>query len=113
MQITQVTTNGCSWTFRNYSGSTGDGATTWQTTGTFGNYATASFSSSNDAGGGNWYTGSALGLDIVKEQIFSYGNTIDLKVDVTNYIKTWYTASLVDAAKGFPNNGFLVKTIKF
>ena len=104
-----VTTNGCSWIFRNYSGSTGDGATTWQTTGTFGNYATASFSSSNDAGGGNWYTGSALGLDIVKEQVFSYGNTIDLKVDVTNYIKTWYTASLVDAAKGFPNNGFLVK----
>ena len=41
--------------------------------------------------------------------MFSYGNTIDLKVDVTNYIKTWYTASLVDAAKGFPNNGFLVK----
>ena len=35
-----VTTNGCSWIFRNYSGSAGDGATTWQTTGTFGNYAT-------------------------------------------------------------------------
>ena len=104
-----VTTDGCSWTFRNYSGSTADGATTWQTGGTFGAYATASFSSSNDAGGGNWYTGSALGLDIVKEQIFSYGNTIDLKLDVTNYIKTWYTASLVDAAKGFPNDGFLVK----
>ncbi len=74
----------------------------------FGAYSVASHTGSSP-GGGNWYTGSSLGLDIVKEQVFSYGNTIDLKVDVTNYIKTWYTASLVDAAKGFPNNGFLVK----
>ena len=73
----------------------------------FGAYSVASFSGS--VGGGNWYTGSTLGLDIVNYQTFSYGNSIDLKLDVTNYIKNWYTASLVDAAKGFPNNGFLVK----
>ena len=74
----------------------------------FGAYSVASFSGSA-LGGGNWYTGSALGLDIVNYQTFSYGNSVDLKLNVTNYIKNWYTASLVDAAKGFPNNGFLVK----
>ena len=103
-----VTTDGVSWTFRNYSGSASGGATTWQTTGPFGAYATASYSGSAE-GGGNWYTGSNLGLDVTNYQTFSYGNSIDLKLDVTNYIKNWYTSSLVDVAKGFPNNGFLVK----
>ena len=74
----------------------------------FGAYSVASHSGSA-IGGGNWYTGSALGLDIVNYQTFAYGNSVDLKLDVTNYVKNWYTASLVDAAKGFPNNGFLVK----
>ena len=104
-----VTTDGCSWIFRNYSGSAADGAVTWQTTGTFGDFATASFSSSDDAGGGNWYTGSALGLDIELGKTFSYGNDVDFKVDITNIVKNWYTASLVDAAKGFPNDGLIVK----
>ncbi len=74
----------------------------------FGAYSVASHTGSA-VGGGNWYTGSALGLDIVNYQTFSYGNSVDLRLDVTNYVKNWYTASLVDAAKGFPNNGFLVK----
>ena len=75
----------------------------------FGAYSEASWSGSIDGAGGNWYTGSNIGLDVEQEKIFSYGQGIDLNIDVTDTIKTWYTNSLSDNSKGFPNNGFLVK----
>ena len=74
----------------------------------FGAFSEASFSGSA-IGGGNWYTGSNVGLDIEQSKIFSYGQGTDLNIDVTNIIKTWYTYSLASSTKGFPNNGFLVK----
>ena len=101
------TTDGASWEWRTYSGSD-VGAQKWQTTGTFGAYATTSFSSSAE-GGGNWYTGSNLELPVIQSQSFSYGNDVDLSVNVTDTIKTWYTNSLVDNTVGFQNDGFLVK----
>tara|TARA_R110001606_G_scaffold34268_6_gene101287 strand:+ start:3074 stop:5263 length:2190 start_codon:yes stop_codon:yes gene_type:complete len=73
-----------------------------------GNYASTSYSGSNP-GGGNWYTGSNIGLPIVQSQSFSYGIGVDLSVDVTNTIKTWTTHSLVSSSKGFPNDGFIIK----
>ena len=75
----------------------------------FGAYSEASWSGSIDGAGGNWYTGSNVGLDVEQEKIFSYGQGIDLNIDVTDTVKTWYTNSLADNTKGFPNNGFLVK----
>jgi len=75
----------------------------------FGAYSIASWSGSLDGAGGNWYTGSNVGLDIEQSKTFSYGQGIDLNIDVTNTIKTWYTYSLASNTKGFPNNGFLVK----
>ena len=101
------TTDGASWMWRTYSGSDA-GALKWQTTGTYGDKATASFASTAE-GGGNWYTGSNVGLPVIQSQSFSYGNNVDLSVDVTDTIKTWNTNSLVDNAKGFTNDGFLVK----
>ena len=74
----------------------------------FGAFSEASFSGSA-AGGGNWYTGSNVGLDVIQERVFTYGQGIDLDVDVTDTVKTWYTNSLASNTKGFPNNGFLVK----
>jgi len=74
----------------------------------FGAFSVASYSGSS-AGGGNWYTGSNLGLPVIQSQSFSYGIGVDLSVDVTDTIKTWYTNSLVDNTIGFTNNGFLVK----
>ena len=101
-------TDGASWEWRTFSGSAGIGAEKWQTAEPFLNKATASFSSSAE-GGGNWYTGSNLELPVIQSQSFSYGIGVDLSVDVTDTIKTWYTNSLVDNAIGFPNDGFLVK----
>jgi len=74
----------------------------------FGAFSEASWSGSAE-GGGNWYTGSNYGLNVVQEKVFSYGQGIDLDVDVTDTVKTWYTYSLASNTKGFPNNGFLVK----
>ena len=75
----------------------------------FGAFSVASYSGSDVAGGGNWYTGSNVGLDVIQERVFSYGSGIDLDVDVTDTVKTWYTYSLASVTKGFPNDGFLVK----
>ena len=75
----------------------------------FGAYSVASYSGSDVAGGGNWYTGSNLGLDVTQSRVFSYGTGIDINIDVTDTVKTWYTNSLASNALGFPNNGFLVK----
>ena len=75
----------------------------------FGAFSEASFSGSDTYGGGNWYTGSNVGLDVTQSRVFSYGQGIDINVDVTDTVKTWYTNSLADNTKGFPNNGFLVK----
>ena len=97
-----IITNGSSWNWLDYSGSV-----EWPTSG-FPSYVTASFSSSLE-GGGNWYTGSNLTLDpVTQSQTFSYSDTKDIFVDVTNTVETWYSYSL-DNANGFANEGFLVK----
>jgi len=97
-----IVTNGASWDWRDYSGST-----EWPSSG-FGDYVTASFESTLP-GGGNWYTGSNLTLDpISQSQIFSYSDTKDILVDVTNTVETWYSYSL-DNTNGFKNEGFIVK----
>ena len=102
-----LSTDGASWEFMTYSGSDA-GAEKWQIVDPYNAYATASFIL-NEEGGGTWYTGSNLGLPVIQSQSFSYGMGVDLSVDVTNTIKTWFTNSLVDNTKGFINDGFLVK----
>lgn len=94
-----ITTNGVSWKFRLSSGS-GEWPTSYST------YVTASYSGSN-SGGGNWYTGSALGLDVTQSQVLDYSSEKDLNVNVTNTVRTWYSAS--NGLGGFSNDGFLVK----
>lgn len=94
-----ITTNGVSWKSRLSSGS-GD----WPTS--YSNYVTASYSGSN-TGGGTWYTGSDLGLDVTHSQVLSYSSNKDLNVDVTNTILTWYSAS--NSLGGFTNDGFIIK----
>ena len=97
------TINGVSWVWQDYSGST-----KWPTTG-FAENITASFLGSQYEGGGNWYTGSNLPLDpITQSQTFSYADTKDVFVDVTNTVETWYSYSL-DNTKGFKNEGFIIK----
>lgn len=95
--LTQVT-NGTSWLYRTTSGSNAWDTSSW------GAYATASFHPSH-SGGGVWYTGSSLGLNVIHSQSFSYQEPTDLNVDVTTTIRTWYSG-------GLPNNGFLVKQRK-
>ena len=96
--------NGCSWKFRSYSGSN-----PWLTSG-FTQYATGSYG--DVSGGGNWYTGSALGLDVTQSQVYNYTSDKDIWVDVTNTIFTWYSQSKALTSDGFNNDGFIVKQSK-
>jgi hypothetical protein len=100
-----LVTNGVSWTYQ----TVGDGKK-WDT-GSFNEFVTASYSSSN-AGGGTWYTGSDLpGLDISQTQTFTYHSDKDLKVRVSDTIEAWYTSSqgLTGSYTNIVNEGFLVK----
>jgi hypothetical protein len=100
-----LVTNGVSWTYQ----TVGDGKK-WDS-GSFNPFVTASYSSSN-AGGGTWYTGSTLpGLDISQTQTFTYHSDKDLKVEVTDTLKAWYSASnnLFSPYTKIENEGFLVK----
>ena len=93
------TDNGVSWVYKTYSGS-GE----WTTTG-FEAYSTGSYGSI--AGGGTWYTGSALGLNVTQSQVYNYTSNKDLNINVTNTIQTWYSAS--NSLGGFTNDGFIIK----
>ena len=94
------TKNGVSWKFEDFEGSK-----PWATS-SFGAFSTASFNLT--PGGGTWYTGSNLNLDVESTQSFSFYGDKDINVDVTNTVETWYSNS-IDNNNGFPNDGFLVK----
>jgi hypothetical protein len=93
------TTNGVGWTYR-----ASNGVKAWPSS--FTSYATASYSGSN-VGGGTWYTGSDLGLNVTSSQVLSYSSNKDLNVNVTNTVLTWHSSS--NSLGGFPNDGFIVK----
>tara|TARA_Y100000389_G_scaffold204688_1_gene258875 strand:+ start:2668 stop:3825 length:1158 start_codon:yes stop_codon:yes gene_type:complete len=102
------TTNGCSWRARTFSGS---GGTTWLIN-NFSPYATASFSGSNNSGGGNWFTGSSdpYNTNLYVSQSFTLRSQKDLNAPVTDIVKVWYSSSKsIGGYTDIENNGFLVK----
>jgi hypothetical protein len=84
------TTNGVSWIWRNYSGSTPWTASSF-TPGTTGSYSTSSF-----AGGGVWYTGSQA------SQSFDYYSPLDINVNVRSIVNNWSSST-------FNNYGFIIR----
>ena len=92
-----ISTDGCSWIWAGYSGST-----IWSPP----NGATSSYTSSVPAGGGVWYTGSQY----ISSVTFSYRTNKDINLNVTNTVKAWLnqiSGSIPTTA--LPNNGFLLK----
>lgn len=83
------TTNGVSWLWRNYSGST-----TW-TTASFTSGTTGSYTSSFQ-GGGVWYTASQA------SQSFDYYSPLDINVNVKSIVNNW-------SSSAFNNYGFIVR----
>ena len=83
-----VTTDGVSWMWADYSGST-PWTTSSYNAGSTGSYSTV-------PGGGVWLTSYSA------SQLFQYSDNIDLSVSVKNMVSAWYSGSI-------PNNGFLVK----
>tara|TARA_R110002153_G_scaffold149396_2_gene300931 strand:+ start:2515 stop:3672 length:1158 start_codon:yes stop_codon:yes gene_type:complete len=103
------TTNGSSWKYISYSGSS-----IWKTGG-YSPYTTGSYTGSISQGlqngvGGNWYTGSSYTTrTLYSTQAFGLRSTKDLNTDVTNIIHAWYTASKSSPINSINNNGFIVK----
>ena len=95
-----TTTNGCNWKFKTYEGQGG-----WSIS-NFSAYVTASYDTVE--GGGTWYTGSNLELEITSSQTYTYSSNKDLNLNVTNILRNWYSHSL-DNTKGFANDGFIIK----
>jgi hypothetical protein len=96
-----IQTNGTSWIWRTYSGSSGG---QWLTA-SYPSNVTASYNTSYAvAGGGNWYyTSSVSSLNPFSSSVtFGYWDTKDLNLDVTKIVTAWTTGSI-------PNQGFLLK----
>lgn len=88
-------TNGTSWIWADYSGSI-----PWTSSIPAG--ATSSFTSSVDAGGGIWYTGSQYSASVT----FTYRSDKDINLNVTNTVRAWTTSSV---PAQLPNYGFILK----
>ena len=104
----QINGTGVSWVYSQFSGSG-----PW-VQGGFPPLVTGSFSGSNNAGGGNWYTGSG-GYDgigsLESTQNFNLRSKKDLDVNVTDILKVWYSSSQ-DLNQGLieiANEGFIIK----
>lgn len=91
-----ISTDGCSWIWAGYSGSS-----IWSAPAG----ATVSYTSSVPAGGGSWYTGSQYTASVT----FSYRTNKDLNLDVTNIVRAWTTGSGTVPVTKLPNNGFILK----
>jgi len=102
--------NGCSWVWTLSSGSdVGGTEDKWQLTGFAAGapYATASYSSSME-GGGNWYYADSSGTDYEFKQVLSYGNSLDLDIDIKRSIDQQYKYEQ-NPATGQKNDGFIIK----
>ena len=91
-----ISTDGCSWIWAGYSGST-----IWTPPAG----ATISYTSSVPAGGGVWYTGSQYTSSVT----FSYRTNKDINLDVTNTVKAWTTSSGTIPTTIIDNYGFILK----
>ena len=103
-------TNGISWEYSDYSGSY-----QWPTAG-FVPLTTGSYSGSNNAGGGVWYTGSGTYTNVNNanmgvSQSYNLRSTKDLEMNVTDILKVWYSSSkdINGGQIDIANNGFLLK----
>ena len=87
---TPEVTNGCSWVWRNESGSQ-----SWLTS-SFGGGSTGSYSPNNTPGGGVWWIANSA------SQTFSYRSDLDLNFPVKEIVKQWNSGS-------WNNYGFIVR----
>lgn len=95
-----ISTNGTSWIWRTYSGST-----QWLTSSLPSNVSASFNTNYAPAGGGNWYTGSPSPLftgSVTQSLTFGFFNSKDINVDVTNTVNAWITGAIA-------NEGFLLK----
>ena len=97
-----LTTNGASWIFRTYSGSSDN---KWDIQ--YGANSTGSYNLNYaPAGGGTWYIANPINqTTLSSSQVFTYASSKDLNTNVTPIVNLWVSSSTYD----IPNDGFLIK----
>ena len=99
-----ITSDGCSWQYDTYSGST-----QWVPNGVVPSGKITASWSGNNYGGGVWYTGSINQIYNVTQSL-AYGQDLDLNFNVTSIVKDWYSSSVFpNTLVGISNYGFIVK----
>jgi hypothetical protein len=103
-----VNHTGTSWVFSDFSGSN-----KWPTV-DLPPLVTSSYSGSNNAGGGTWFTGSGgyPGIGSLEfTQSFNLRSNKDLNVNITDALRVWYSSSknINDNNPKITNEGFIIK----
>jgi hypothetical protein len=108
-----VTTNGASWQWMNFSGSRDEGEKRWPLIPQNSNYVTTSMDPLGAGGGGTWWYKDPQNENILgTSQFYTYKSNKDLKLNVTDVIKIWYSSSnaISNPSKDqILNEGFIVK----
>jgi len=99
-----ISTDGCSWIFQTYSGST-----MWNVLSP-GNNVTASYNYNYaPLGGGTWYSNNTSGQPLSSSQVYTYNSDVDLNTSVKSIVDVWMTGSIGSLNPTVTNDGFLIK----
>jgi|TARA_R110000772_G_scaffold124742_2_gene231357 hypothetical protein len=99
-----ISTDGCSWIFQAYSGST-----MWNVLSP-GNNVTSSYNYNYaPLGGGTWYSNKSNGQPLSSSQVYTYNSDVDLNTSVKSIVDIWLTGSIGILNPTVTNDGFLIK----
>ena len=99
-----ISTDGCSWVFQAYSGST-----MWNVLSP-GTNVTASYNYNYaPLGGGTWYSNNTNGQPLSSSQVYDYNSDVDLNTSVKSIVDVWMTGSIGLLNPTVTNDGFIVK----
>lgn len=99
-----ISTDGCSWVFQAYSGST-----MWNVLSP-GTNVTASYNYNYaPLGGGTWYSNNTSGQPLSSSQVYDYNSDVDLNTSVKSIVNVWMTGSIGLLNPTVTNDGFIVK----
>ena len=99
-----ISTDGCSWVFQAYSGST-----MWNVLSP-GTNVTASYNYNYaPLGGGTWYSNNTSGQPLSSSQVYTYNSDVDLNTSVKSIVDVWMTGSIGLLNPTVTNDGFIVK----
>ena len=99
-----ISTDGCSWIFQAYSGST-----IWNVLSPGTNVTSSYNYNYAPLGGGTWYSNNTSGQPLSSSQVYTYNSDVDLNTSVKSIVDVWMTGSIGSLNPTVTNDGFIVK----